>query len=189
MKRDNDTIDFMVGSTNYINPWNNDEISYLLNIATGKKADSTEIIEARERGVESIRTTQQEKYNSVERVKLAPFFSKSKKISKKEKAKQIHADESHIMRSMYFMQNVDEKRKLEAFQYEWMDYPPSLFERDNAMPSGFSMTKDQKSEFLIPLQEEIDVDWNHESLPAGTLKNVYITDMMAFVQKNQTLCS
>ena len=64
------------------------------------------------------------------------------------------------------MQHFDEKRKLEAFQYEWMDYPPSLFEKDNAMPGGFSMRKGQKSEFLIPLQEEIDVDWNHESLPS-----------------------
>lgn len=87
MKRDNDTIHFMVGITNYINPWNNDEISYLLNIATGQKADSTEIIEARERGVESIRTTEQGKYNSVERVKLAPFFSKSKKNLKEGKSK------------------------------------------------------------------------------------------------------
>ena len=97
VKRDNDTIDCMVGNTNYINPWNNDERSYLLNIATGQKADTTEIIEARGQGVESLRRAKQGKCSSVERVKLAPFSLKSKSISKEEKAKQSKSMQKKVI--------------------------------------------------------------------------------------------
>ena len=103
VRRDNDTTDCMVGSTNYINPWNNDERSYLLNIATGQKADSTEIIEARERGVESKKSKAREMQLCGRSKVSTLFFFKNKIISKEEKAKQIYAEENHILRSMYFM--------------------------------------------------------------------------------------
>jgi len=99
--------------------------------------------------------------------------------------KQLVSEEGTVTRALCFTQELTNEGKIEAFSYEWCDYPPCLFEPHIA---GYTMRKGNKADFLDTLQSKVSDSCEPvKELPPSALKPVYVIDAMAFVQRFQTL--
>ena len=101
----------------------------LLNISTGEKAPSVELIHAREKGIKLLREAEEQNSDKVKTYKIKTFATKHN--TAQPRAKQInrlYKDESAVTYSRYFVHNLDDTAKVETLSHEWTPYPPSLFE-------------------------------------------------------------
>ena len=55
----------------------------------------------------------------------------------------ILKEESTATRGICFAQQLSDEERIEAFSYEWMSYPPSLFQPDTKIPGQYEMRKEQ----------------------------------------------
>lgn len=125
----------------------------LLNISTGQKASSQELVDARETGLAALARARSTNSEKIPTVKLATFAVKTKKsMPTALKAKKVYEAESEVVRSMYLAQGVDEAQKIEVFSHEWTPYPASLFEPEPCLDQGFAMRKGNKSDYLVALK-------------------------------------
>ena len=122
-------------------------------------------------------------------VKLATFVSNPKKsLSKAHKVKSVYEEESAVIRNLYFVQNLDEDKKVEAFSHEWTSCPASLFESDPSLDQGYAMRKGNKADFLAAMKTSLGSSWTEmERLPLSNMSVVLIVDAMAFIQRHQHL--
>ncbi|KAG1655757.1 hypothetical protein GQR58_024336 [Nymphon striatum] len=120
--------------------------------------------------------------------KMETFATHLKKIQKKiDTVKEVIREESAVARALCFAQNLSDEARTEAFSYEWLEYPPSLFEPEK---NGYSMRKGCKSTYLSTLQAEVADSWEpFKELPPSAADAVYVVDAMAFIQRFNTLGS
>jgi len=124
-----------------INPFLCEEQA-LVNIFTGQKATSEDLVSAREKGLEALATAQETYSDKVVPVKLLTFAEKPKKsLSMAVKAKKIYDEESTVVRQLYFVEDLGEEKKMGVFSHEWTSCPSSLFEHDSTLDHGYAMRK------------------------------------------------
>ena len=173
-----------------INPFQCNNQVDLLNIATGEKAASKDLVHAQAKGMEAIMKAEQVGSSKIEPLKLVTFSSQKKtKPSRKQSLIRIYQDETAGTRVLCFYRDADPVTRQIAFSHEWTDYPSSLFEVDPRLAQGFVMRKGNKSDFLAVLiaEAEQDVVLQLPSLPQSDLSTVYLVDTMAFVNKYQKM--
>jgi len=161
----------------------------LVNIATGHKAQSSDLVNAREKGLEALATAKNTGSEKVAPMKLATFAAKLKKpLSMALKAKKVYEEESVVVRNLYFVQDLDEDKKVDVFSHEWTSCPASLFEPDPSLDQGYAMRKGNKAEYLAAIKTSLGNSWREEdSLPSSDRPTVMVVDAMAFIQRHQHL--
>jgi hypothetical protein len=163
----------------------------LLNISTGEKAQTTQLIEARELGCAALESAKERGSEKVSAVKLTTFATTmTKKVAPAAKANKVYETESQVLRSLYFVQNMTDAEKIEVFSHEWTNYPSSLFEPDHNLDQGFSMRKGNKADYLIAVRASVGNAWSETAtLPSSVESTVLIVDAMAFIQRSQHMGS
>ena len=102
----------------------------------------------------------------------------------------VYEEESAIIRNLYFVQDLDEDKKVEAFSHEWMSCPASLFEPDSSLQQGYAMRKGNKADFLAAIKTSLGTSWTQaDRLPPSDEPVVMVVDAMAFIQYYQHLGS
>lgn len=134
-----------------ISPFTSTDLGELMNISSGEKAASSEVINARDLGLLAI--WKAEESEEEESTKSVPpnltTVSSSSAQSKAQNLVQVYQDESSVSRALPFFQSCDDHRRNIAFSHEWTKYPTSLFEVDPRAQGGYSMWKSIKSDYLI----------------------------------------
>jgi len=163
----------------------------LVNISTGQLASTHELIQAKERGLAALADAEKSNSEKVQPVHLKTFIEKVKKTASPAlKSKKLYIEESAVIRSLCFAQNLSKKEKLDAFSHEWAEYPSSLFDPDDDHPSGYAMRKGNKADYLIALKGIMGSNWEEkENLPVSDQKTCMLVDMMAFVQRYRDMGS
>ena len=120
-----------------INPFLCEEQA-LVNIFTGQKTTSEDLVSARKKGLEALATAQETHSDKVVSVKLPTFAEKPKKsLSMAVKAKKIYDEESTVVHQLYFVEDLGEEKKMGVFSHEWTSCPSSLFEHDSTLDQGY----------------------------------------------------
>ena len=84
----------------------------LINISTGHKATSADLICAYEKGLEALAAARRTDSEKVAQIKLSTFAAKPKKsMSMAFKAIKVYEEESASVQSLYFVQDLEEDRK------------------------------------------------------------------------------
>ena len=155
----------------------------LINIATGQLAKSDEVIQAKERGICALSKAEKDNDFKVQPVKLQFFETSTKKTTATRKAKKnLHMDESSVSRSLCFAVSLSNKDRIDAFSHEWAEYASSFVQPDNSHPTGYSMRKGNKPDYLTSLQNATNVKGYHE-LPESEDCTSFCVDMMVFVKQ------
>ena len=104
------------------------------------------------------------------------------------KAKKIYEEESTVVRQLYFVEDLDEEKKMGVFSHKWTSCPSSLFEHDSTLDQGYAMRKGNKADYLTAIKSSLGNSWTQEDkLPPSDEPVVLIVDAMAFVQRHQQL--
>ena len=110
-------------SNQMINPFKCED-QELINISTGHKATSADLICAHEKGLEALAAARRTDSEKVAQIKLSTFTAKLKKLlSMAFKAKKVYEEESAVVWNLYFVQHLEEDRKVEVFGHEWTSSP------------------------------------------------------------------
>lgn len=156
--------------SNQMNPFTCED-EELINISTGQKATSADLINAREKGLEALAVARTDS-EKVARIKLSTFTAKLKKSMTMEiKAKKVYEEDSAVVRNLYFVQDLEEDTEVEVFDLEWMSCPFSLFVPDPSLDQSYAMRKGNKADY--PSDEPV----------------VIVVDAMVFIQRYQNLGS
>jgi len=162
----------------------------LLNISTGEKATSLELIHAKTKGQALLKEAEDQGYDKIKNYKIKTFTTQHPRIqNKSQQIQRLYRDESSVTRSLYLVHNLDEKGKLETLSHEWAQYPPALFHPNNAVSQGYQMRSGNKADMILSLKKLLDDQWEEvEKIPDKDQNScVYIIDAMAFIQRQQTL--
>ncbi|KAG1649605.1 hypothetical protein GQR58_028853 [Nymphon striatum] len=160
----------------------------LMNISTGQILAATTLVDAKRLGLKAMDAATTTNADKIVQPKMETFATHLKKIQKKiDTVKEVIKEESAVTRALCFAQNLSDEARTEAFSYEWLEYPPSLFEPEK---NGYSMRKGCKSTYLSTLQAEVADSWEPlKELPPSSADAVYVVDAMAFIQRFNTLGS
>ncbi|KAG1679024.1 Zinc finger protein 862 [Nymphon striatum] len=160
----------------------------LINISTGQILAVTTLVDAKRLGLKAMDAATTTNADKIVQPKMETFATHLKKIQKKiDTVKEVIREESAVTRALCFAQNLSDEARTEAFSYEWLEYPPSLFEPEK---NGYSMRKGCKSTYLSTLQAEVVDSWEPlKELPPSAADAVYVVDAMAFIQRFNTLGS
>ncbi|KAG1674634.1 hypothetical protein GQR58_015006 [Nymphon striatum] len=160
----------------------------LMNISIGQILAATTLIDAKRLGLKAMDAATTTNADKIVQPKMETFATYLKKIQKKiDTVKEVIREESAVTRALCFAQNLSDEARTEAFSYEWLEYPPSLFEPEK---NGYSMRKGCKSTYLSTLQVEVAHSWEPlKELPPSAADAVYVVDAMAFIQRFNTLGS
>ena len=173
----------------FINPFqsNPQTDNQLVNIVTGEILSSTDLVRAKQIGLEAIAASKSDNTGMIKTPKITTFGSKRKGPGKNtDFVRHILKEESTVTRALCFAQQLSDEEKIDAFSYEWMSYPPSLFQPDTKFPGRYEMRKGAKSQFFKVIQNEAG-SVSFDELPSSPLETLYIIDAMAFIQRFQTL--
>ncbi|KAG1691210.1 hypothetical protein GQR58_007482 [Nymphon striatum] len=159
-----------------------------MNISTGQILAATTLVDAKRLGLKAMDAATTTNADKTVQPKMETFATHLKKIQKKiDTVKEVIREESAVTRALCFAQNLSDEARTEAFSYEWLEYPPSLFEPEK---NGYSMRKGCKSTYLSTLQAEVSDSWEpFKELPPSAADAVYVVDAMAFIQRFNTLGS
>ena len=95
-----------------INPFASNNNTDLLNIATGEKASTTDLIYAYDKILAAMQATEEQGASKIEPPKLVIFASQKKvKPSKKQSLIKIDQDESAVTRALCFFQGADHETR------------------------------------------------------------------------------
>lgn len=104
------------------------------------------------------------------------------------KAKKVYEEESAVVQNLYFVQDLDEDKKVEVFSHEWTSCPASLFEADPSQ--GYAMRKGNKADYLAAIKTSLGSSWREvDRLLPSDKPVVMVVDAMAFIQRHQHLGS
>ncbi len=94
-----------------------------------------------------------------------------------------------VVRNLYFVQDLEEDRKVEVFGHEWTSCPASLFEPDPSLDQSYAMRKGNKADYLAAIKTALGSSWGEvDKLPRPSDKPVVmVVDAMAFIQRYQHL--
>ncbi|KAG1684642.1 hypothetical protein GQR58_009358 [Nymphon striatum] len=154
----------------------------------GQILAATTLVDAKRLGLKVMDAATTTNADKIVQPKMETFATHLKKIQKKiDTVKEVIREESAVTRALCFAQNLSDEARTEAFSYEWLEYPPSLFEPEK---NGYSMRKGCKSTYLSTLQAEVANSWEPiKELPPSAVDAVYVVDAMAFIQRFNTLGS
>ena len=157
-----------------INPFTCEE-QELINISTGHKAPSADLICAREKGLEALAAARRTDSEKVAQIKLSTFAAKPKKsMSMAFKATKVY----------------EEDRKVEVFSHEWTSCPASLFEPDPSLDQSYAMRKGNKADYLAAIKTSLGSSWGEvDKLPPSDKPVVMVVDAKVFIQRYQHLGS
>ena len=174
---------------NMVNPFTSTNLNDLINISSGQKALSLEVINARQLGEEAMSKAEKDKSTKITPPTLTTFSSKKKPTpTNAQNVVRIYKEESCVSRALCFFQESDDETRKAAFSHEWINYPSSLFEVDPRVPLGYSMRKGTKSDFLSTLKGFAAPEGSpSSSLPHSSMPTVFLVDAMAFVNRFQYL--
>lgn len=173
-----------------INPFNCENKKDLVNISTGEKATSLELIHAKEKGLSLLQEAEEHGYDKIKNCKIKTFTSHQQgKQSRGQQIQGLHKDESAVTRSLYLMHGLNDKEKEEAFSHEWAQYPPALFQPNNSVEQGYQMRSGNKADVVNTIKKTLQSQWQELEKPPVVHKTAYIIDAMAFIQRQQTLNS
>ncbi|KAG1699858.1 hypothetical protein GQR58_005446 [Nymphon striatum] len=160
----------------------------LMNISTGQILAATTLVDAKRLGLRAMDAATTTNADKIVQPKMETFATHLKKIQKKiDTVKEVIREESAVTSALCFAQNLSDEARTEAFSYEWLEHPPSLFEPEK---NGYSMRKRCKSTNLSTLQAEVADSWEPlKELPPSAADAVYVVDAMAFIQRLNTLGS
>ncbi|KAG1681421.1 hypothetical protein GQR58_011876 [Nymphon striatum] len=160
----------------------------LMNISTGQILAATTLVDAKRLGLKAMDAATTTNADKIVQPKMETFATHLKKIQKKiDTVKEVIREESAVTRALCFAQNLSDEARTEAFSYECLEYPPSLFEPEK---NRYSMRKGCKSTYLSTLQAEVADSWEPlKELPPSAADAVYVVDAMAFIQRLNTLGS
>lgn len=132
-----------------ISPFTSTDLDDLMNISSGEKAASSEVINSQDLRLLAI--WKAEESEEEESAKSVPpnltTVSSSSAPSKAQNLVQIYQDESSVSRALRFFQSCDDQTRNTAFSHEWTKYPTSLFKADPRAQGGYSMWKSIKSDY------------------------------------------
>jgi hypothetical protein len=128
-----------------------------VNIVTGQIADSGEILQAKEKGLSALSEAEERGSFKVEKVKLKPLEKVKKKVpiskTPHQKKKKKFTWRKIRCQCLCALQLVNWRGgRIDAFSHEWADYPCLLFQPDEENPTGYSMRKRNKADFVNALQ-------------------------------------
>ena len=126
----------------YIHPFKCPNKTDLLNIVTGEKALSTDLVNAKSKGLEAIQIAKNNNSDTIQPPELITFVQKIKKSSKTQTLIKIYQDETTITRTLCFFHDGDNETRRKVFSHEWTPYPASLFEADPTLDHRHIMRKD-----------------------------------------------
>lgn len=163
----------------------------LLNISTGDKATSADLVRAREKRLEALAATRKAESERVAPIKLAEFSADQKKsLSMALKTKKAYEKESTVVRNLYFVKDLDENKKVEIFSHEWTSCPASFFESDPSLDQGYVMLKENKADYLATIKTSLGSSWKEfDRLQPSDKPVVMVVDAMAFIHRHQLLGS
>ncbi len=146
---------------------------------------------AREKGLEALAAARRTDSEKVAQIKLSNFAAKPKKsMSMAFKAKKVYEEESAVVRNLYFVQDLEEDKKVEVFGHEWTSCPASLFEPDPSLDQSYAMRKGNKADYLAAIKTALGSSWGEvDKLPPSDKPVVMVVDAMAFIQRYQHLGS
>ena len=130
----------------------------LINIATGHKASTTDIINARQRGEDALRQSELEQSQKIVVPRLTTFASRTH--NSKSSVVKIYQEESAVTRALFFCQSADDETRKKTFSHEWTDYPSSLFDLGCRLEDKYSMRNACKSDFLKKVISETGTDFD-----------------------------
>ncbi|KAG1666377.1 hypothetical protein GQR58_018912 [Nymphon striatum] len=132
-----------------------------MNISTGQILAATTLVDAKRLGLKAMDAATTTNADKIVQPKMETFDTHLKKIQKKiDTVKEVIKEESAVTRALCFAQNLSDEAQTEAFSYEWLEYPSSLFEPEK---NGYSMRKGCKSTYLSILQAEVADSWEPPS--------------------------
>ena len=169
-----------------INPFKYDGDN-LINISTGRISNSTEVADAKEKGIAALVEAETSNASTIKIVRLKGFEEKHTKKNNRDAKKQISQHESCILRQLCFTRTLKNSDMIETFQHEWTPYPASLFE-ENQTKNGYMMRKGNKADFLVAMKTDLESDSSdieQEFLPTSQEVTGYAVDGMGFIQKQQ----
>ena len=174
-----------------INPFLKITSDSLMNISSGETTESTELVEARQKGLDALEKAEKSNAEKVDAVKLKTFVEKVKKQPAHRQTRELYAEERSVTRELCFAENLDKKEKADAFAHEWTKYPSSIFTPDALHPDNFAMRKGNKADYGIMLKATLGSEWKENAeLPVDDKSRTgYFIDLMAFVQRYQDLGS
>ena len=115
----------------FLNPFACKNKTDLFNIATGEKAKSADLINAKTIGIKAIEDAAMQKSTKIEAPNIVTFSGKTSKVTKNKGDVKIYQDESAVTRALCFMQQVDDNTRHVVFSHEWSEYHSCLFEVDH----------------------------------------------------------
>ena len=176
-------------SSNFVDPFQSEiNKSDLVNIVTGEKSTSTDLIKVHEKGLNAILTAEASGSDKIIVPKIITFVQKKTKTPPCKSLVQLYQDESAVTRALCFIEGADEKTRYEAFSHEWSSYQPSLFKPDAELKTGFAMIKSNKSEFFTALLLKAGSEVTQpQSLPPSIMATSYLIDAMSFIQRYRTM--
>ena len=132
----------------FFNPFRSTNKTDLLNIVTGEKAISTDLVNAKSKGIQAMNKAKENGSDAIESPELVTFVQKVKKPPKSQTLIKIYQDKNATTRTLRFFHGAGEETRCKVFSHEWSDYPSSLFETDPRLTQGYTMPKGCKSDFV-----------------------------------------
>ena len=130
----------------------------LMNLYSGQILAATNLSDAKLLGLEALAVAMESSAEKIISPKIETFATQIKHSKKRQdNVKQVMSEESAVTRALCFTQDLSDEARIEAFSYEWLDYPPSLF--DKLDKNQFAMRKGCKASYLKALQDEIPELW------------------------------
>ena len=114
----------------FVNPFISTNKTDLLNIVTGEKAISTDLVNAKSEGIQAMKKAEENGGDVIESPELVTLVQKVKKPAESQTFIKIYRDETTVIRTLCFFHGAGEETRCKVFSHEWTGYPSSLFETD-----------------------------------------------------------
>ena len=102
----------------------------LMNVYLGQILAATNLSDAKRIGLEALAAAEESNAEKIISPKIENFSTQIKHSKKRQdNVKQVMSEESAVTRALCFTQDLSHEGQIEAFIYEWLDYPPSLFDK------------------------------------------------------------
>ena len=120
----------------FVNPFRSTNKTDLLNIVTGEKAISTDLVNAKSEVFQAMKEAEENGGDAIESPGLVTLVQKVQKPAKSQTFIKIYQDETTVTRTLRFFHGAGEETRCKVFSHERTDYPSSLFETNPRLTQG-----------------------------------------------------
>ena len=164
----------------------------LVNISSGEALSSEELLDAKKLGIDAINHAKSTNAQKINIPKIQTFGNQhKKKKGQLNNLARVISEEGAVTRGLCFTHELGDEERIDAFRYEWLEYPPSLFEptKDTSGDVHYRMRKGTKSDFVDSIQKKVADSWLPQTTGPTGPDTVFVIDGMAFIQRFQNLGS